>query len=94
MSRINFKSLGTQVAIALVAGIVAGILLQGMPEAVTEYIRLFGKIFLNLLKFIVVPLVLFSIVCSIISMNDLKSLGRLGTRSVVYFMVTTLIAVT
>ena len=94
MSRINFKSLGTQVAIALVAGIVAGILLQGMPEAVTEYIRLFGKIFLNLLKFIVVPLVLFSIVCSIISMNDLKSLGRLGTRSVFYFMVTTLIAVT
>lgn len=94
MSRINFKSLGTQVVIALVAGIVAGILLQGMPEAVTEYIRLFGKIFLNLLKFIVVPLVLFSIVCSIISMNDLKSLGILGTRSVVYFMVTTLIAVT
>ena len=93
MGKINFKSLGTQVALALIAGIVAGMLLQGSPEVVIEYIRLFGKIFLNLLKFIVVPLVLFSIVCSIISMNDLKSLGRLGARSVLYFMVTTLIAV-
>ena len=46
------------------------------------------------LKFIVVPLVLFSIMAGILSMNDLKKVGRLGLRALLYFMVTTVFAVT
>lgn len=91
----KFKiSLVWQIVIALVLGVIAGFMMQGCPDVAKEYIKPIGDIFLNLLKFIVVPLVLFSIMCSIISMKDITSLGRLGVRSLLYFMLTTVIAVT
>ena len=86
-------SLTTQIAIALVLAVVAGILLQGYADFVNEYIKPLGNIFLNLLKFIVVPLVLFSIMAGILSMNDVSKVGRLGLRALLYFMFTTVIAV-
>ncbi len=43
--------------------------------------------FLNLLKFIVVPIVLFSIMCGIISMKDIKKVGSIGAKTVVYICV-------
>ena len=86
-------SLTSQIAIALVLAVVAGILLQDYADFVNEYIRPLGNIFLNLLKFIVVPLVLFSIMAGILSMNDVSKLGRLGLRALLYFMFTTVIAV-
>ena len=87
-------SLTTQIAAALVLAIIAGVLLQGHPGFVNEFIKPFGTIFLNLLKFIVVPLVLFSIMAGILSMNDMSKLGKLGLRAVLYFAFTTVIAVT
>ena len=87
-------SLTTQIAAALVLSIIAGILLQGHPGFTNEFIKPFGTIFLNLLKFIVAPLVLFSIMAGILSMNDMGKLGKLGVRALLYFTFTTLIAVT
>ena len=87
-------SLTTQIAIALVLAIVAGLLLADYPDFVNEYIKPWGTIFLNLLKFIVAPLVLFSIMAGILSMNDIKKVGSLGLRAIAYFMFTTVIAVT
>ena len=86
-------SLTAQIAIALVLAIVVGVLLQDHAGFVNEYIKPFGIIFLNLLKFIVVPLVLFSIMAGILSMNDMSKLGKLGLRAILYFTFTTLIAV-
>ena len=86
-------SLTTQIAIALVLAVIAGILLQDYADFVNEYIKPLGNIFLNLLKFIVVPLVLFSIMAGILSMNDVSKVGRLGLRALLYFMFTTVIAV-
>jgi len=86
-------SLTTQIAAALVLAIVVGVLLQDHAGYVNEYIKPFGIIFLNLLKFIVVPLVLFSIMAGILSMNDMSKLGKLGLRAILYFTFTTLIAV-
>ena len=86
-------SLTTQIAIALVLAVVAGILLQDYADFVNEYIKPLGNIFLNLLKFIVVPLVLFSIMAGILSMNDVSKVGKLGLRALLYFMFTTVIAV-
>lgn len=87
-------SLTTQIGIALLLAVLAGILLSDHADFVNSYIKPFGVIFLNLLKFIVVPLVLFSIMAGILSMNDIKKVGHLGLRALVYFMVTTLFAVT
>ena len=86
-------SLTTQIAAALVLAVIVGILLQGQLSFVNEYIKPFGTIFLNLLKFIVAPLVMFSIMAGILSMNDMSKLGKLGLRAVLYFAFTTLIAV-
>ena len=86
-------SLTTQILLALILGFVLGLLLQGNAEFAKSYIAPLGTIFLNLLKFIVVPLVLVSIIVGIISMKDVSTLGRLGIRTLAYFMATTIVAV-
>lgn len=86
-------SLTAQIGIALVLAVIAGVLLHNQADFVNSYIKPIGVIFLNLLKFIVVPLVLFSIMAGILSMNDISKVGKLGLRAVIYFMVTTLFAV-
>ena len=87
-------SLTAQIGIALLLAVVAGILLRNQAGFVDTYIKPFGIIFLNLLKFIVAPLVLFSIMAGILSMNDISIVGKLGFRALLYFMTTTLFAVT
>ena len=94
MKKIDLRhSLTAQIGIALLLAVVAGVLLHNQSGFVNEYIKPIGVIFLNLLKFIVVPLVLFSIMAGILSMNDIKKVGRLGLRALLYFMVTTIFAV-
>lgn len=59
----------------MVLAIIVGLLLQEHSSFAENYIKPFGTIFLNLVKFIVVPVVLFSIMCGIISMSDIKQVG-------------------
>ena len=87
-------SLAMQIFIALVLAIAAGLLLQKHAQFAETYIKPCGTIFLNLLKFIVVPIVLFSIMCGIISMRDIKKVGAIGLKTVVYYMCTTAFAIT
>ena len=87
-------SLAGQIFIALILAIIAGLLMQSHAEFAENYIKPFGTIFLNLLKFIVVPIVLFSIMCGIISMRDIKKVGAIGLKTVVYYMCTTAFAIT
>ena len=87
-------SLAMQIFIALVLAIAAGLLLQKHAQFAETYIKPFGTIFLNLLKFIVVPIVLFSIMCGIISMRDIKKVGAIGLKTVVYYICTTAFAIT
>ena len=87
-------SVNSQIMLALVLAVVVGYLLQNHTTIAEAYIRPFGTIFLNLLKFIVVPLVILSIASGILSMEDIKKVGKLGLSSLLYFMTTTLFAVT
>ena len=87
-------SLPIQILIALIAGIVVGLVCyfakwEGFTE---DYLKPFGDIFVNLLKFIVVPVVLFSMIDGILSMDDMKKVGSVGVKTVLYFLVTTAIA--
>ena len=80
----------------LIAGIVLGLILMMVPNGVDfakSYIAPFGTIFLNLLKFIVVPIVLFSIAAGVISMRDVRKVGSVGVKTIVYYMCTTAVAV-
>ena len=79
--------------IAMVAGILVGLCFLGAPAFTTKYIKPIGTIFINLLKFIVVPIVLLSLINGMISMKDIKKVGSIGWKTIVYYMVTTLIAI-
>ncbi|WP_298018655.1 dicarboxylate/amino acid:cation symporter [uncultured Dysosmobacter sp.] len=87
-------SLPMQILIALIAGIVVGFILYSadLANIATNYLKPFGDIFVNLLKFIVVPVVLLSMIDGILSMNDMRKVGSVGIKTVAYFMVTTAIA--
>lgn len=52
-----------------------------------------GKMFVNALKMLVVPLVLFSLICGVCGIGDIKLLGRIGTKSFLLYMATTAIAI-
>ena len=87
-------SLPIQILIALIVGVVAGLIFNfaGAGEFTAKYIKPFGDIFVNLLKFIVVPVVLLSMIQGIISMEDMKKVGSVGIKTVLYFLCTTAIA--
>ncbi|MDI9506574.1 MAG: dicarboxylate/amino acid:cation symporter [Clostridiales bacterium] len=87
-------SLPVQILIALLAGIVVGLIcfFAGGADFVTNYLRPFGTIFVNLLKFIVVPVVLLSLIDGVISMGDMKKVGSVGWKTMAYFLATTALA--
>ena len=87
-------SLASQIFIALILAIIAGIALGGHAAFAKNYIKPLGTIFLNLIKFCVVPLVLFSIMSGVLSMNDVKKVGSAGLKTVVYYLLTTACAIT
>ena len=87
-------SLPMQILLALVLGIAVGLIcyFAGLGDFTANYLKPFGDIFVNLLKFIVVPVVLFSMIDGILSMGDMKKVGSVGVKTVVYFLCTTAIA--
>ena len=86
-------ALATQIFIALILAIGAGIALTGNPDFAKNYIKPFGTIFLNLIKWIVCPLVFFSIMAGVVSMRDIKKVGVVGGSTVLYYLCTTAFAV-
>lgn len=96
MKETKQPSLAIQIFIALVAAILAGLLLgaAGLTDFATSYIKPFGTIFLNLVKFIVVPIVLFSIMSGILSMKDIRKVGSIGLKTILYYLCTTAFAIT
>ena len=84
-----------QVIIALVLGVLYAVLAVNMGwQSVTKaYISPFGDIFINLLKLIAVPLVLFSIITGIGSLKNIKQLGRVGVKTLLIYVGTTMSAI-
>ena len=94
MEKKKHMSLAMQIFVATLLAIFAGVLLQSQADFANNFIKPFGTIFLNLVKFIVVPIVLFSIMCGIISMSDIRKVGVIGLKTVVFYLCTTAFAVT
>jgi len=88
-------SLPVQILIALVLGVIVGLIcsfIPGGPDFTANYLKPFGTIFVNLLKFLVVPVVLLSMIQGIMSMGDMKKVGSVGWKTVAFFLCTTAIA--
>ncbi len=65
----------------------------GWQDFTRDWIDPFGKIFINLLKLIAIPLILFSIISGIVSLGNPKDLGKLGVRTLAIYLITTVLAV-
>lgn len=87
-------SLPQRILVALLCGIAVGLVcaLTGTSAFATDYLKPFGDIFVNLLKFIVVPVVLFSMIDGILSMENMKQVGSVGWKTLAYFLGTTAVA--
>ena len=79
----------TQILIAIVSGAVVGLALG--EKAV--HLKVLGDMFIQLLKMIIIPLILASMVAGIVSLGNVRRLGRIGLKTFVYYMATTLLAV-
>lgn len=87
-------TLPMQILLALILGIAVGLICYFTNTAsfTADYLKPIGTVFVNLLKFIVVPVVLLSMVDGILSMGDMKKVGSVGWKTVAYFLFTTAIA--
>ncbi len=85
-------SLPMQVIIALVLGVVVGLLLFGQDN-IANYIKPFGDVFLNLIKMIIIPIVFCALALSISNLGDSKKIGSYGWKAILYFEIITTIAI-
>jgi proton glutamate symport protein len=85
-------SLAWQIFIGLILGIIVGAIFYGNPH-VEQILSPFGAIFLRLIKMIVVPIVISCLVVGVAGAGDMKSLGKLGGKTLLYFEVITTLAI-
>ena len=84
----------------IIIGLVLGIIWAffsikwGWNDFTADWISPFGDIFIRLLKFIAIPLVLFSIISGVASLKDISKLGRVGAKTLGVYLLTTICAVT
>ena len=80
---------GQRILIGIVIAIIVGLIVGGWIPNFAAKTTLLGDIFLNALKMIVVPLVMFSMIVGITGLGDIRNLGPIGGRTVLYYMATT-----
>ncbi|MGG2198234.1 dicarboxylate/amino acid:cation symporter [Paenibacillus sp.] len=86
--RINLKNLTVQVVIA----IILGILLGHFFPATGEKLKVLGDVFIKMIKMVIAPIVFFTVVHGIANMGDMKKVGRIGGKALLYFEIVTTIA--
>jgi len=79
-----------QILIALVAGLIVGMIFG--PSA--GVIKPVGTLFINAIKMLIVPLIFVSLVCGMTSMHDMTKMGRIGLKTIVLYLATTAVAIT
>lgn len=79
----------TQILIAIVLGVVVGILFGEK----TLHVKIVGDLFIRLLKAIIIPLIMASMVAGVVSLGDVRKLGRIGLKTLLYYAATTTLAV-
>lgn len=84
-----------KILIGMVAGLVFGFVMDalGQKELVTDWIKPFGTIFINVLKMIAMPLILASIITGLAELKDFSKLSKMGGKTIAYYIGSTAFAV-
>ncbi len=85
-----------QILLGMVGGVLFALLMTNFSwgsEFISDWIQPFGNIFINALKLIAVPLILASLIKGISDLKDISKLSKMGTRTILIYIVTTVIAV-
>ncbi len=90
--RLKMPSLAWQILIGMVMGIAIGHFFAGQLWLDT-WIKPLGDLFIRLIKMIVVPIIISTIVVGVAGTGDIKALGRLGGKTLIYFEVVTTLAI-
>jgi len=89
----KFKfTLAYQILAGLILGIAVGAIFYGNP-AVETYLQPIGTMFINMIKMIVVPIIISTLILGVAGTGDLKQLGKLGGKTLLYFEIVTTIAI-
>ncbi len=86
-----------QILIGMAAGIVFGVLMSAVswgPTLVSDWIKPVGTIFIRLLKLIAIPLIIASLIKGVSDLQDLAKFSKIGGRTVVLYIFTTVVAIT
>ncbi len=81
-----------QMGIGMILGILVGLLAQNMGLS-AAWFKPVGQLFINLIRMVVVPLVFVTLVSGAASVGDVRSLGRIAGKTLVYYLVTTAVAI-
>ncbi|SEM84941.1 cation:dicarboxylate symporter family transporter [Lihuaxuella thermophila] len=84
--------LAMQILIGLISGILVGAIFFRNP-AVETYLQPIGDIFIRLIKMIVIPIVIATLVVGVAGVGDIKKLGKLGGKTILYFEIITTVAI-
>ncbi|SHG01852.1 C4-dicarboxylate transporter DctA [Pedobacter caeni] len=83
------KNLTFQVIVAIFSGILAGVFFP----AFADHARLISKTFINMISMLIAPIIFFTIVLGIAKMGDMKKVGRVGGKALLYFEIITTVAI-
>ena len=86
--RINFKNLTVQVICAIILGIIVGVL---FPSFVAQ-LKVLADIFIKLIKMLIAPIIFLTVVTGIGGMGNLKKVGTIGGKALIYFEIVSSIA--
>lgn len=94
MEKKKRKKLGLawQILIGLILGVIVGAVFYG-NENITKYVYPFGTIFMSMIKMIVVPIIVSTLIVGVAGQGSLHQVGKLGIKTLVYFEIITTIAI-
>jgi len=93
--KLSRLQLHTKILIGMLSGVIFGVIANqwGFSDFVFSYIKPIGSAFIKLISMVVVPLVFASLLVGTASLNDIRKLGRIGAKTVAYYLCTTIIAI-
>ncbi len=81
----RMKKLLKNMTFQVLSAIFAGILLGVFVPDVAKMMKPLGEMFINMVKMVIAPLIFFTIVLGIAKMGDMKKVGRVGGKALIYF---------